>query len=174
MADRWRRPQCSVVMDKFVHTLPNDAKRYAAQTSPTNLDGLIALLENHQETVELMRSTQTDPPGPAAQITDRRRNGSSRVRQCLDPKPNPPPHPDDDLLSTEILLWTSGPFILELFRRGGIDAHRSFRGKAMPLSHHLLGPPGHCCSKVPDEGGTTGHRSSAGHGNGIAEGLIPH
>ncbi|KAJ8401511.1 hypothetical protein AAFF_G00384300 [Aldrovandia affinis] len=35
-------------MDKCICALPNDAKRYAAQTSPTNLDGLIMLLENHQ------------------------------------------------------------------------------------------------------------------------------
>ncbi|KAJ8414340.1 hypothetical protein AAFF_G00052100 [Aldrovandia affinis] len=67
-----------VVMDKCVHALPNDTQRYAAQTSSTNLDGLIALLENHQVTMGLMRSTRTDPPRPAARIIDQRRNGISR------------------------------------------------------------------------------------------------
>lgn len=49
-------------MDRCVRALPNDAKWYAAQTSPNSLEGLITLLENHQVTVELMKTTRQENP----------------------------------------------------------------------------------------------------------------
>lgn len=51
-----------IIMDRCVRALPNDAKRYAAQTSPNSLEGLITLLENHQVTVELMKTTRQENP----------------------------------------------------------------------------------------------------------------
>lgn len=44
-----------VVIDRCVRGLPADAKKYVAQQGPQNIEALIALLENHQVTVSLLK-----------------------------------------------------------------------------------------------------------------------
>ncbi len=46
-----------VVIDRCIRGLPADAKKYVAQQGPQNIEALIALLENHQVTVSLLRMT---------------------------------------------------------------------------------------------------------------------
>lgn len=56
-----------IVLDRCTRALPTRAKRYVAEQGPRNLDNLIAMLENHQVTQELLQ--QSRPPGgtPTAQ-----------------------------------------------------------------------------------------------------------
>ena len=54
-----------IVVDRCIRALPADAKRHTAQSSPDSVDALIALLENHQVTVDLMRSNRVENPRPA-------------------------------------------------------------------------------------------------------------
>ncbi|XP_073719441.1 uncharacterized protein [Misgurnus anguillicaudatus] len=44
-----------VVIDRCIRGLPADAKKYVAQQGPQNVDTLIALIENHQVTVSLLK-----------------------------------------------------------------------------------------------------------------------
>ncbi len=44
-----------IVLDCCICSLPTEAKRYAAQTSPADVETLTALLENHQVTVEVIK-----------------------------------------------------------------------------------------------------------------------
>ncbi len=44
-----------IVLDRCIHSLTAEAKRYAAQTSPADVETLTALLENHQVTVAVMK-----------------------------------------------------------------------------------------------------------------------
>ena len=66
-----------IVIDKCIRSLPPDARRYAAQVSPTSVDALIALLENHQVSNEMLRFTKTEMPkvpGEARAQRDRERS----------------------------------------------------------------------------------------------------
>ena len=54
-----------VVMDRCIRALPADAKRHASQSSPRTVDELIALLENHQVTTELMQGSRMENPRPS-------------------------------------------------------------------------------------------------------------
>ncbi|KAL7389219.1 hypothetical protein ABVT39_000125 [Epinephelus coioides] len=54
-----------LVMDQCIQALPAYAKRYVSQSSPETIDALVALLENHQVTVELMRGSQRENPRPS-------------------------------------------------------------------------------------------------------------
>ncbi len=47
-----------VVIDRCVRGLPADAKKYVAQQGPQNIEALIALLENHQVTVSLLKPNE--------------------------------------------------------------------------------------------------------------------
>ena len=49
-----------LVIDRIVRALPPDAKRYASRVSPTKLDGLVSLLENHQVSEEMLKPTRPD------------------------------------------------------------------------------------------------------------------
>lgn len=53
-----------VVMDHCVRALPRDAKLHASQSSPKTVDDLVDVLENHQVTVELMRSSRQEGNKP--------------------------------------------------------------------------------------------------------------
>lgn len=44
-----------VVIDRCIRGLPADANKYVAQQGPQNIEALIALLENHQVTVSLLK-----------------------------------------------------------------------------------------------------------------------
>uniref|UniRef100_A0A8D0A1J1 Uncharacterized protein n=1 Tax=Sander lucioperca TaxID=283035 RepID=A0A8D0A1J1_SANLU len=54
-----------IVMDRCIRALPADAKRHASQSSPQTVDELVALLENHQVTVELMQSSRIHVQRPS-------------------------------------------------------------------------------------------------------------
>ena len=51
-----------IVIDKCIRSLPPDARKYASQVSPTTVDALVALLENHQVSSEMLRFTRTEMP----------------------------------------------------------------------------------------------------------------
>lgn len=51
-----------IVLDSFIRSLPAEAKRHAAQISPTDVETLIALLENHQVIAEVKKVNCQDPP----------------------------------------------------------------------------------------------------------------
>ena len=50
-----------IVIDKCIRTLPPDARKYASQVSPTTVEALVALLENHQVSSEMLKSTSARP-----------------------------------------------------------------------------------------------------------------
>ncbi len=49
-----------IVLDRCIRSLTAEAKRYAAQTSPADVETLTALLENHQVTVAVMKVNRQD------------------------------------------------------------------------------------------------------------------
>ena len=49
-----------IILDRSIRALPHDAKRYVAQQCPRDLDTQVALLENHQVTQEMLRTTRTE------------------------------------------------------------------------------------------------------------------
>ena len=51
-----------IVIDKCIRSLPPDARKYASQVSPTTVDALVALLENHQVSNEMLRFTKVEVP----------------------------------------------------------------------------------------------------------------
>ena len=77
-------------MDRCVRALPGDAKLHASRSSPKTVDDLVELLENHQVTVELMRSSRQEP---------RLRKGgmetppSGQIPQVAPPRPPPQRRP---------------------------------------------------------------------------------
>ena len=82
-------PPCidRLVIDRCIRALPPDARKYASQVSPSSIDALIALLENHQVSVEMMRSGC--PGSPKGAAADRR----GRERRRATPA-SPPAQPD--------------------------------------------------------------------------------
>ena len=52
-----------LVMDRCTRALPHTAKRYVAHQGPQSVDVLIALLENHKVTAEMMRGDEAEHPG---------------------------------------------------------------------------------------------------------------
>ena len=77
-----------VVIDKCIRSLPPDARKYAAQVSPSSVEALIALLENHQVSSEMLRFTRTEMP----KATGEERAQRDRSRPTL-PSPTPPAQP---------------------------------------------------------------------------------
>ena len=75
-----------IVIDKCIRSLPPDARRYAAQVSPTSVDALVALLENHQVSNEMLRFTKMEMPKAPGEARTQR----DRERSAL-PSPTPPP-----------------------------------------------------------------------------------
>ena len=76
-----------IVMDRCIRALPPDARKYAAQVSPGRLDELVALLENYQVSMEMMKlckSEQTRHPA------DRRRAVPGHPRTPAPPTRTPP------------------------------------------------------------------------------------
>lgn len=49
------------MLDRCTRALPMEAKRYVAQVGPTSVELLVALLENHQITQEMLRPGRGDP-----------------------------------------------------------------------------------------------------------------
>lgn len=96
-----------IVLDHCIRSLPAEAKRYAAQTSPADIETLTALLENHQVTVEVMKvncqdisrmghpSTRGERGGPP------KNQGDSQVARSVTPAqaPNPPLWQPSDIQS---------------------------------------------------------------------------
>ena len=73
-----------IVIDRCIRALPPDAKKYAAQVSPTSVDALIALLENHQVSTEMLKANRPElPKGP----------GEARPREQPRPAASTPPPP---------------------------------------------------------------------------------
>ncbi|KAJ8264277.1 hypothetical protein GJAV_G00147290 [Gymnothorax javanicus] len=52
-----------IVLDRCVRALPPGAKKYAAEQGPRSVEALIALLENHQVTQEMLRTGRPSPGG---------------------------------------------------------------------------------------------------------------
>lgn len=52
-----------MILDRCVQALPSGAKRYSAEQGPRSVKNLIALLENHQVTQEMLRTCRS-PSGP--------------------------------------------------------------------------------------------------------------
>lgn len=80
-----------LVIDRCIRALPPDARKYAAQVSPLSLDALVALLENHQVSTEMMRASRSEPP----RVTPREPASRDRRRALPPPntsQPRPPPH----------------------------------------------------------------------------------
>ncbi|XP_064159231.1 uncharacterized protein LOC135236676 [Anguilla rostrata] len=78
-----------VVLDRCTRALPPDAKRYVGQQGPQSIDLLIALLENHQVTQEMLRTSRPEPLRGTAG-TSRTEKGYGR-RATGTPEPTPPP-----------------------------------------------------------------------------------
>ena len=77
-----------IVIDRCVRALPPDAKKYAAQVSPTSVDALIALLENHQVSTEMLKVPRPEVPTPE------RPKGPGEIRPRERPRPpGPAPSP---------------------------------------------------------------------------------
>ena len=74
-----------VVIDRCIRALPPDAKKYAAQVSPTSLDALVALLENHQVSSEMLKAARPEMPKGPGEIRPRERP------RATGPAPSPPP-----------------------------------------------------------------------------------
>ncbi len=66
------------MQDRCIRSLPTEAKRYAAQTSPADVETLTALLENHQVTVEVMKVNCQDLSRMGRPSTRRERGGSPK------------------------------------------------------------------------------------------------
>ena len=66
-----------VAIDRCVRALPPDARRYAAQTSPTTVDELVELLENSYVCTEMMRGSRPEN----AKTGTEERTGRDRRRQ---------------------------------------------------------------------------------------------
>lgn len=93
-----------VVMDRSVRALQGDAKLHASQSSPKTVDDLEEVLENHQVTVEFMRSSR---PAPAR---------SSR------PEPLRPHRPDPRRERPGLRKEALENYVLELPGNGCSDA----------------------------------------------------
>ncbi len=87
-----------LVLDHCILSLPAEAKRYAAQTSPADVETLTALLENHQVTVEVMKVNCQGLSRIGRPSTNGERGGlpknqgDSQVARSVTPAeaPNPP------------------------------------------------------------------------------------
>ena len=73
-----------LIIDRCIRALPPDARKYASQVSPSTVERLVELLENHQVTDEVMKSSRpaADHPKPADP-----RGGRERRRTA---PPSPP------------------------------------------------------------------------------------
>ena len=76
-----------IVIDRCIRSLPSDARKYAAQVSPTSVDALVALLENHQVSTEMMRTCRTEMPAGSGE----KRPGRERLRPPAAPRSPPRP-----------------------------------------------------------------------------------
>ena len=56
-----------IILDRCIRDLPPEAKRYVAEQRPRSVENVIAMLENHQTTQEMMRASQSGPSGPPLQ-----------------------------------------------------------------------------------------------------------
>ena len=75
-----------IVIDKCIRALPHDARKYAAQVSPSTVEDLIALLENHQTCIEMLRTPRAEAPKPSGG----ERSGRDKGRPSQGPNaPNP-------------------------------------------------------------------------------------
>ena len=76
-----------LVIDRCIRSLPTDARKYAAQVSPSSVEALVALLENHQVSSEMMRTCRPEIPAGSGE------KRPSRERQRPPVAPHSPPRP---------------------------------------------------------------------------------
>ncbi|XP_035271895.1 uncharacterized protein LOC118226410 isoform X1 [Anguilla anguilla] len=76
-----------VVLDRCIRALPPDAKRYVAQQGPRTLELLIALLENHQVTQEMLRTSRPDTVRGTAGGYRLEKGPARRMAEPLEPRP---------------------------------------------------------------------------------------
>ncbi|XP_061837515.1 uncharacterized protein [Nerophis lumbriciformis] len=74
-----------LVIDRCIRALPPDARKYAAQVSPLTVEQLVALLENYQVSMEMLRATRME----TARATGEEKLGRDR-RRAPPPAPSPP------------------------------------------------------------------------------------
>ncbi|XP_072768318.1 uncharacterized protein [Nerophis lumbriciformis] len=74
-----------LVIDRCIRAFPPDARKYAAQVSPLTVEQLVALLENHQVSMEMLRATRMETARP----TGEEKLGRDR-RRAPPPAPSPP------------------------------------------------------------------------------------
>ena len=74
-----------LVIDRCIRALPPDARQYAARVSPSSVEELVALLENHQVSTEMMKG----PGGGWNRAHPEERSGRERKRP-LNPGRAPP------------------------------------------------------------------------------------
>ena len=84
-----------VVMDKFLRSLPYEAKKLASQANPQSADQLVELVEGHQAAVEVLRSGRPlrgEPnPRPKEQERERiRTEDHGRIPARETPRASPP------------------------------------------------------------------------------------
>ena len=74
-----------IIIDRCIRALPADAKKYAAQVSPASVEELVNLLENHQVSTEMLRTSRPEmQTGPVE-------GRPSRERRRLPASPHAPP-----------------------------------------------------------------------------------
>ena len=82
-----------VVMDKFLRSLPFEAKKLASQANPQSADQLVELVEGHQAAVEVLRSgcPLRGEPNPCPKERMRTEDhGGIPARDRETPKASPP------------------------------------------------------------------------------------
>ena len=81
-----------IVLDRCIRALPSDAKRHAANSSPGTVDALVGVLENHQVTTELMKTSRQENPRSMRVEPRARPRGDQKELSPGGPKP-PSPFP---------------------------------------------------------------------------------
>ena len=81
-----------LVIDKCIRSLPPDARKYAAQVSPSSVEAMVALLENHQVSSEMLRFTRSETPkAPGEERAQRDRPRSTLPSPVPTPRKTAPP-----------------------------------------------------------------------------------
>ena len=94
-----------IILDRCIRDLPPGAKRYVAEQGPRSVENVIAMLENHQTTQEMMRASRSGPSGPATAVIHTRTGRASLPPTCVTPRPGrgPARGPRADMAPTEPL-----------------------------------------------------------------------